>query len=239
MTSPAKKAAIVKQGENFIIYDDGTIRLDKVRFSYLFCFDSRAPKKEAGSPKLKADGSPMDGKFEVTALLKRATHAKAIIAVRDFCQDLAKKKFQYPLPATQICIRDGNLSNVTKNPQNKDNWCLKASDSDKPTTLGLGNKVITKAENKENPQLYSGAIGSVLIRPWVQEKKKFADGTSQPERINANLLQLRFTEHATALSTRGMQRDVDDVWGDMNDGESALGDADGLGSDGLDDFDGL
>jgi len=169
---------IVKQVKNAILYDNGTIRIDGVRLSYVH-YDK--PWKKEGD-----DGTP---KYGSVALLGKDTHKEAKALLKEHYTDLLKDKgtkngkaCPLKLPPDKMFLRDGDTSGKD---EYEGFWTLNASETKPPSIRNAKGRKLTPPEIVA--LFFSGCWGSVLIRPWYQNNK-------HGKRVNAGLVASKFEE---------------------------------------------
>lgn len=223
-----EKAKVIHTAQNLRVYDDGTMRVDNVIISYPKLFKPPQAKNDNGSLKIDEHGKPVMEKYSGTFILPLETHRPVIVYLKNHAVKLAAEKLpptkgrdgkEIPkkLAADKLYLRDGSQSGKA---ELEGAWFIKAADSKKPQVAGLGNVILTE----DDGVIYPGCKVSVLFRPWPQ---KAVTERKQPERINANLLAVRYMDEGTPLSDSAVRRPVEDVFSDFEDGSEA--------GDGLDD----
>ncbi len=194
-----------------VLYSDNSIRIDNVRFSY----------PHIGTP---YEGENEEGKkqnrYGVVGILSKNTHAPA----KDICvsvvNDILKSKQVEKLGADRKFIRNGD----DQTPKEYEGaWTVSAGDSKNPPDARDAGKRKLSAEEADK-LFYGGAYGSILIRPWYQDHKKYG------KRVNATLVAIQFVEDGEAFgSGRISSKDVDDSFDDYEGGggDSFSGEDDG------------
>lgn len=190
---------MAKSKESLItVKDNGDIILKRVRLSYLFCFE---PQQNVD------DNGKVTRKYKVTCIMPNETHKEVIEQLQEILKQRQKEVFKKRLPASSLCLRDGDLSGKE---EYEDAWILAASEKEDnpPATLDRDGRTKVK---KSDDKLYSGAIGNVMIRLWDQDN-------SYGKRINANFLGVQFLEHGEKFSSVN-RPDEDEMFDDEGGGE--------------------
>lgn len=209
---------VKKRGKNFVLYENGMIRVDNVRLSY----------PHVDKP-WKKEGDQGEAKYSVTGMMPKGTHEEAKTAIAQVMKAvLAEAKIS--VTSDKKFLRDGDANTSEDDDDNVENgyaghWFVNARESNRPTLRDGSGKKLDPVEDIEKIRelFYGGAWGHVLIRPWVQNNK-FG------KRLNAGLVAVMFAKDDTAFG-QGRVDDAD-AWDDVA-GES------GGGSSGDDDDDDL
>lgn len=198
--------------------EDGTILIKDVRLSYEHIFTPWA--KNEVDPE---SGKPVAKKYSGSFIMPLYTHRADIISLKAHLDAMALENFKAKIPATNFCLRDGNLK--AKDEYAK-TWYVATSQ-----TAGKTVQVVDRAKKKltaetNNNLIYSGCWVNVLIRPWVQKN-------DYGKKINANLLVVQFVRDDDAFGD-GIVPDVNDVLdnisGDFPDEIKDIGGDDDLGN---------
>lgn len=138
-----------------ILYTDGTIRIDWVRFSYPHL---KKPYKK--------DGDEGEAKFSLTALLGKKSHKAAIQLILDRIDALLAENKVKKLGSDKKFIRDGDESDRT---EHEGFYTVSARESRRPPLRDRKNEVVEPEDADE--VFRPGFWGTVLIRPWFQSNK--------------------------------------------------------------------
>ncbi len=196
---PKKK--VVKQTENAVLYDDGTILVKNVRLSY-----PHLDKPYAG--KGKDQGEP---KFGVVGLAPKATHKDVMLMCRDEIRRLLAENKIKDIAADKKFIRDGDL---TGKEENEGQWIISAREKNAPILRDQRNKTVQAVDASRI--FYGGCYGNILIRPWWQSN-------DFGKRVNANLLAVQFARDGEPFGEgRISEDDADEVFGEVDDDESGF-----------------
>lgn len=196
---------IVKKVPFAKLYDDGTILLEKVRFSY----------PHLAKP-YKGDGDG-EAKFGVTALMPKKTHKAAKDLVRERIDQLLKENKLKAIAPEKKFLRDGDQSDKT---EYHDHYTISARETRRPPLRNRDKSLVQTEDAAE--VFYAGCIGAVLIRPWYQNN-------NYGKRVNAGLAAVQFIEDAEPFGEgRLSDDDVDDTFDSYDDGD---GDYDSDGGD--------
>lgn len=178
-----------------ILYSDGTIRIDWVRFSYPHL--KKAHKKE---------GDQGEAKFGLTSILYKATHAKAHALISKRIQQLLTDNKVKKLGADRLFLRDGDEGD---RPEHEDAWTISAREARRPPLRDRANTLVDPDEVEETFQ--PGYWGTVLIRPWYQNN-------SFGKRVNAGLSSVQFVKKDETFGEgRLSEEDLDDTFDSYDD----------------------
>lgn len=179
-----------------ILYSDGTIFIEWVRFSHPHI---HAPwkKKEDQGPK----------KYSVTAMLPKKTHAAAIELVEGRIAELLKENKVKKLKPEKIFLRDGDESEAE---EYEGYMTISAREERRPPMRHKNGKPIPPGEDEDGINLaeelfVGGHWGAVLIRPWFMNN-------DYGKRVNAGLSSIQFLmKDETFGSGRLSEEDLDDM----------------------------
>lgn len=198
------KRQIVTRVSNCVLYDDGLIRIDKVRASYPH-IDRAYAVEEGDKPA-----------FSITGLLLKSTHRAA--------KDLIKKRIEEiivenkaKVPSDKWFLTDGDK---TEKPEKQGHFCVSARESRRPSVRGADKQILSTDEITD--LFYGGCDVTILIRPWFQNHKKFG------KRVNAGLVAVQFVGDNDPFSEN---RISDDDVDDMLDEVDASNDGGGMDDD--------
>jgi hypothetical protein len=201
---------VKKSGKNFVLYENGMIRVDNVRFSYPHVDKPWKKESDKGT-----------AKYGLVGMLPKETHeeAKKVIA-EEMKRHLAEAKIS--VPADKKFLRDGDANRDEDSGDDASNsyaghWFLSARETNRPTLRDASGRKLDPVEDLEtiNELFYGGAWGHMLIRPWVQNNE-------HGKRINAGLVGAMFKKNDKAFG----QGRVDDsgAWDDVADDTGSTGD---------------
>ena len=184
--------------KNAVLYADGTIRVDMVRFSYPHL------KKP-----YKGNDDKGEAKFGVVGLMPKATHKAAFALIQKRIEELLKENKVKALPADKKFLRDGDESG-------KDDydgmWTISARETRRPPLRNQRNEVVEPEDADEIFQ--PGFWGSILIRPWYQNN-------SYGKRVNAGLSSVQFIKKDEVFGEgRLSEEDLDDTFESYDDDDS-------------------
>jgi hypothetical protein len=197
---------IVKEVKNGALYDDGTILIRNVRFSY-----PHLDKPYAGK---KPDGTPMgEPAYSLTGLAPKATHKDVMLLCRDEVRRLLTENKLKDIGADKKFIRDGDLSGKETD---AGNWTISAREKTPPILRDEDNRNVERAD--AGRKFYGGCYGDMLIRPWFQSNQ-------WGKRVNANLLAVKFGKDGEPFGEgRITEDDVDEVFGGVADDDDGYDD---------------
>lgn len=197
-------ALTVKQrGKNFVIYNEGVIRVDNVRLSYPHV--DKAWKKESDK------GVP---KFSCTGLMPKETHEEAKTAIAKLMKQLATDA-KITVASNMKFLRDGDANTGMEDDDDEKaentyagHYFISARETNRPSLRNKAGVKLDPVDDLEeiNNLFYGGAWGHMLIRPWVQNNE-------HGKRINAGLVGVLFSKDDKAFG----QGRIDDsgAWGDL------------------------
>lgn len=206
------------RGKNFVIYTNGTIRVDNVRFSYPHV--DKPWKKESDKGVAK---------YGLVGLMPKETHEEAKVAIAKIMKKLANEA-KITVASDKKFLRDGD-ANAGMDDDDDDKgentyagmYFISARETNRPTLRDKTGKKLDPVDDAEKilELFYGGAWGHMLIRPWVQNNE-------HGKRINAGLVGAMFVKDDKAFG----QGRIDDsgAWDDV---------AEEGGNDGDDDDDDL
>jgi hypothetical protein len=164
---------VVKKGPNFVLYDDGCLRIDNLRASY----------PHVAEPWAKNDKDRK--KFSITGLGDKETHGEAKSVCVEIINQLLADRKMGKIGAEHKFCRDGD--NAGKD-ECEGMWLFKASENaDRTITVRSrsGAKITEKSEIEK--LIYPGCYVNVLLRPWAQDNE-------HGKKINANFIAVQFVK---------------------------------------------
>ena len=198
---------IKKRVKNAILYENGFIRVDNIRFSYPHL--DKAWKKK---------GDTGEAKFSLTGMMSKETHEEAKNLIRDEMTRILKEA-KVTLKAAMKFMRDGDAG-VEDGDDDAENtyakhWYVSAREANRPTLRIVRNGKAEKLDPVDDleeivEKFYGGAYGHMLIRPWVQDN-------DFGKRLNAGLMGVVFSKKGEAFGQGRI--DDDDAWDDVEDSE--------------------
>lgn len=198
------KKNIVKQSPNFTQYDDGTIVIRNVRFSY-----PHLDKPYKGSDDTST------ASYSLTGLMDKSTHSDAKNALRDMIRGMLAEKKLKDLAADRKFLRDGDQSGKETH---EGCWTVSTREVKPPILRDEKNGTVQAVAAAA--KFYGGCYGDILLRPWWQDNK-FG------KRINANLLAVQFKKDGDAFGEgRISEDDADEVFEGVGDDDSGFNEDD-------------
>jgi hypothetical protein len=198
---------IVKSGKNFVVYSDGTMRIDRVRGSYV-----HADKPYKGKAK-RDDGGDAPAKYSIVGILMKETHADAKAACDEFIKKVLKDNKDAKVGKKDWFIRDGD--DAAKE-EYEGSWTLNASELKKPKCRDRNGQLVEDAEDIRE-MFQSGYWFNILIKPWFQDN-------DYGKKVNAGFIAIQFVKKDKTFGSGEV--DDSDVW-DTVEGEDDMED-DGL-----------
>lgn len=194
---------VKKRGKNFILYENGMIKIENVRFSY-----PHLDKPYAGKNPKPTDKP----KFGIVGMLNKETHVDAKNAIKERMDELMREAKVAKIPPKDKFLRNGDDE---KEPVYEGHFIVSAREDRRPAVRNKRGELIT--DEREIAELIEGGYwGHMLIRPWFQNN-------DYGQKINAGLVGV---QHVKDDETFGEGR-IDDTsaWGDESGGSD-----DGMGS---------
>lgn len=187
-----KKAPVFYKGGRkglCVLYDDGTIRIDGVRFSY-----PHLAKAYAGE-----DGG--EAKFGLVGLLPKKKNEAVHKLLNSAINDLLKENKVKAIAGEKKFLRDGDESDKE---EHSGFWTISARETRKPPLRNAQNETVEQDAIAEVFQ--PGYWGSMFIRPWFQNNK-------YGKRVNAGLSSVQFIcEDETFGEGRISDDELDDIY---------------------------
>ena len=185
-----------------ILYSDGTIRIDFVRFSYPHL--KRAHKKE---------GDAGEAKFSLTSLLMKKTHKAAHALINERMDELLAENKIKKLGADKKFLRDGDESDRE---EHEGAWTLSAREARRPPLRDRRNEPVEPDDVDE--VFRPGFWGTVLVRPWFQNNK-------HGKRLNAGLSSVQMIMKDEEFGEgRLSEDDLDDTFESYDDDDDGYDD---------------
>lgn len=177
-----------------VLYSDGLIRIDGVRFSYPHF---RRPYAGDG------DG---EAKFGVIGLLAKRGNEAAKKLIESRIAEILKENKVKALSSDKKFFRDGDESDKE---EHNGYWTISARETRKPPLRNAAGETV---EPEDIDELFQpGFWGSILIRPWWQNNK-------YGKRVNAGLSSAQvICEDETFGEGRISDDDLDDIYDDWDD----------------------
>ena len=180
-----------------VLYDDGTIFVEWVRFSHPHI--DRPWKKEGDKGKAK---------YSVTGMLGKKTHAKAIDLIQGRIDEILKEHKVKKLKAEKIFMRDGDESEAE---EYEGFMTVSAREERRPPMRHKNGKPIEPGEDEDGINMaeelfVGGHWGSLLLRPWWQDSKDWG------KRVNCGLSSIQFLmKDETFGAGRLSEEELDDI----------------------------
>lgn len=193
-----------------VLYSDGTIRIDHTRWSYphvLFPYEST---NDDGKTSLK---------FNIVALMPKATHKPALTLLTEVRDKILAEKKVPKIASDKFFVKNGDDSDKT---DYEGHWTVSASESKKIVVKDADKRTMSKDNEADVEKIFGGVFGSILIRPWWQDHKKYG------KRINAGLVAVQYLKTGEAFGEGRISEDeIDDSFDSYEDeGGDIAGDED-------------
>lgn len=193
----------VKRVKNAVMFDNGTIRIDMVRGSYVHL-----------DKPYKGDSDEGVAKYSIVGLMPKNTHGEVETLLREFIEKMKKDNKNVKIAKDKTFLGDGDDKDKA---EYEGMWTVSAREERKPACRDKNGELVTDiGEIRE--MFKSGYWFSILIRPWLQDNK-FG------KRINAGLVGVMFQKKDETFGDGGI--DDSDAWGDV----AGSGDDDGFDDD--------
>lgn len=197
------KREVVKKGKNFVIYSDGTIRVDNVRGSYLNWARPGKPGKDGGEPS-----------YSATGIMPKGTHKEAMLAIKAFIEQMladAKKK----VGKDKWFLRNGDDSDKD---EYANAYTVSCREKKRPRARDKDKSPLDPHEDAE--KIISGYWVNLLIRPWIQDN-------DYGKRVNANFVAIQLVRKDKPFGEGQLgDDDIDDSFDDVDDGDDDIDDDD-------------
>lgn len=202
---------VAKKVKNAILYTNGCVKLENVRFSFPHIAEPKAGESE--------DGKPTKAKFGVVSMLPKATHKEAKELLKEAILKLLASNQNAKVALDKWCLRNGDDMDRE---EYMGHFIVSAREERRPSVRNKrGEPVVEKDEIAD--MFYGGCWGSVLIRPWYQDGQKVGKGYGK--RVNAGLVGVQFVRSGDPFGEGRI--DDTDAWDSVDDD----------GSDGFEDGD--
>lgn len=212
---------VKKRVANAILYTNGMIKIENVRFSY-----PHLDKPYAGKGG-DDDSKKAKPKYGIVGMLPKKTHVEAKNLIVEAMNDLLKQNDNATVSSDKKFCRNGD--DHEKADTYGGHWIVSAREERRPSVRNKRGELIADPE-KIADMIYGGCWGHILIRPWYQDGKKF--GAGYGKRLNAGLVGVQFIRDDKPFGEGRI--DDSEAWGNEDDGDGPSGD-----NDGMDDDDGL
>lgn len=168
---------VVTKVTNAVLYSDGSIRVDNVRFSYPHFDKPFESEGDDGNKKLQ---------YSCDGMLPKETHGAAKELIKKVINDLMVKN-DTKVGTSFWFLKDGDklAEEDDKKGGLAGHWVVKASEKRRPSVRKRNGEQMTEREIEN--EIYGGMWGSLLIRPWYFNGKA-KNGKTYPKRILANLI---------------------------------------------------
>lgn len=198
-------AKVIKEKvKNAVLYEDGSILVKGVRFSY----------PHLDKP-YKGDGDKGEAKYGLTGMLPKKTHKEAKALIDKRIAELLKENKLKAIPADKKFIRDGDESTRE---EYADHWTISARETRRPPLRNRQNEVVEPEDAREVFQ--PGYWGDMLIRPWYQNN-------SYGKRINAGLSSAQMVRKDETFGEGGISdEDLDDAFEDYGEDDDDIDNVD-------------
>lgn len=192
---------IKKRVKNAILYTNGCIKIENVRFSY-----PHLDKPFAGKAK-NDEGKAATPKYGIVGMLPKKTHVEAKDLIKEAMDALMQANECPKLAPEKKFMRNGDDQDE---PVYEGHWTVSAREERAPSIRDKRGTLVTDPKAIAN-LIEGGYWGHILIRPWFQDN-------DYGKRINAGLVGV---QHIRDDETFGEGRiDDSDAWTDESGGSS-------------------
>lgn len=209
---------IKKRVANAILYTNGSIKIENVRFSYPHLDKPYAGKGE--------DGKAQKPKYGIVGMLPKKTHVAAKDLIVEAMNELLKQNDNATVSSDKKFCRNGD--DHEKADTYGGHWIVSAREERKPSVRNKRGELVSEPE-KIADLVYGGCWGHILVRPWFQDGKKV--GAGYGKRVNAGLVGVQFIRDDKPFGEGRV--DDSDAWSNEDDGSGPSGDSDDDNDDGL------
>lgn len=199
---------IVKRVPNAVLYSDGTVRVDNVRFSY----------PHLDEPYKGEDGDKP--RYSLVGLLPKRTHKAAKDLLKEEINKVLKANNKgKPIAADRWFLRDGDQAGKEGY---EGMFSINTAEAKRrPTCKGRDGSTLERDEVAS--VLYGGCWGNILLRPWWQNNK-FG------KRVNANLIAVQFVKDDEPFGEgRIGEEEIDESFEELDDDDGGFDDDDDMG----------
>lgn len=204
---------IIERGQNFRAYNDGSILVEDMRYSFANIGEPYAGTSDEKNP----DGTPKKAtpKYSLRLIGPKETHTELKDYLVKVFNKILKEKNIPKLKSENKFCKDGDLDD---RPEYAGAWILSASEQKQPKMRDRrGNRIDPSWYGTDRFPFYGGCWGNTLIRPWWQDNK-FG------KKINANLLAVQFLRDDEPFGEgRLSDDDIDNTFDRMDDGDTDSG----------------
>lgn len=207
---------IKKRVANAILYTNGSLKIENVRFSHPHLDKPYQGKGE--------DGKVQKAKYGIVGMLPKKTHVAAKDLIVEAMNELLKQNENATVSSDKKFCRNGD--DHDKADTYGGHWIVSAREERKPSVRNKRGELIGEPE-KIADMVYGGCWGHILIRPWFQDGKKV--GAGYGKRVNAGLVGAQFIRDDKPFGKGRV--DDSDAWSNEDNGSGPSGDSDHNGED--------
>lgn len=194
----------IKKVKNAVLYDNGCIRIDNVRGSYV-----HADKPYKG----RGDKDDKPAKFSMVGILPKSTHAEAKALITETIDKILKEKNKgQPIKSDAKFLRNGDDAGKA---EYASSWTVNCSEVRRPACRDRNGELVTDMDEVRDTFM-SGYWYNILIRPWWQDNE-------YGKKVNAGFVGIQFVKKDKPFGEGAI--DDTDAW-DAVEGDD--GDHDGL-----------
>lgn len=197
------------QNPQAILYSDGTILVNGIRFSY-----PNLAKPYEGTD----DNGQKKSRYGLKGMMPKDTHKPAMRLMKKHMEKMMSDNKTSDLASDRKYLRNGD--DLGK-PEMKGMFVFSSSEDTQPSLRDaqaqkIGNDVAAKL-------FYGGCWGNALIRPWWQNHAKYG------KRVNAGIAAAQFVRDDEPFGEgRISEDDVDNTFTPVAAGDNGFGDSDDL-----------
>ena len=210
---------IKKKVANAILYTNGLVKIENVRFSY-----PHADKPFAGKSNNSEDGSEkkeQKAKYGIIGMLPKKTHAAAHGLINEAIDALLKANKSGDGTVPTVGSQKKFMTNGDDHEQSETyggHWLVSCREERKPSVRDKrGNLVTDPAEIRKI--IVGGYWGHILIRPWYQDGQRVGKGYGR--RVNAGFVGVQHIKDDETFGEGVI--DDSDAWTDESDNSASSG----------------
>lgn len=170
---------VKKRGTNYVLYNEGAIRIDDCRASYPHLAKPYAGKNSSPDDKNKTP------KFSIIGMMSKKTHVEAKDALKALIDDMLKANEVSALSPDRKFLRNGDEH---EEEVRHGTWTISAAESRRPYVRNRQGILVDQADIES--LIYPGCYVNILIRPWYQNGTTV--GAGYGKRVNAGLVGVQF-----------------------------------------------
>lgn len=218
------KLTVKTKGKNFVLYNEGYIRIDGVRLSFPHVAYPQENTNEEGNA---------SASYNLVAILEKDTHAAVRKALVDMNNEILRENADKNGKAPAIArdkryLKDGDEKDEDDNRLHRDEyenaWTVSTSNRNRPTARDARGVKLDDLSEIET-MFYSGCRANILVRPWYFNGKAKNAKQDYPKRLSCSFEAIQFNRDDEPFGAA--RPDDDDVWEVQEGADSPFDDANG------------